>query len=71
MIQHFLLLCGAFKFFCRHEGSQGCQMVCFQTKNSNLGKFSRALDRKNGYILWPFGIFYGHLGFFMTIWDFL
>jgi hypothetical protein len=23
---------------------------------------------KNGYILWPFGIFYGHLGYFMTIW---
>jgi hypothetical protein len=19
-------------------------------------------------LLWPFGIFYGHLGFFMTIW---
>jgi hypothetical protein len=23
---------------------QGCQMVCFQTKNTNLGKFWRALD---------------------------
>jgi hypothetical protein len=23
---------------------QGCQMVCFQTKNPNLGKFWRALD---------------------------
>jgi hypothetical protein len=43
-------------------------MVCFQTKNSNLCKFSRALDWKNGYSLCPFGIFYGHLGYFMTIW---
>jgi hypothetical protein len=25
---------------------QGCQMVCFQTKNPNLGKFWRALDWK-------------------------
>jgi hypothetical protein len=23
---------------------------------------------KRCYILWPFGIFYGHLGYFMTIW---
>jgi hypothetical protein len=47
---------------------QGCQMVCFQTKNPNLGKFWRALDWKMFYILWPFGIFYGDLGYFMTIW---
>jgi hypothetical protein len=25
---------------------QGCQMVSFQTKNQNLGKFRRALDWK-------------------------
>jgi hypothetical protein len=25
---------------------QGCQTVCFQTKNTNLGKFSKALDGK-------------------------
>jgi hypothetical protein len=43
-------------------------MVCFQIKNSNLGKFSGVLDWKNGYILWPLVIFYGHLGYFMTIW---
>jgi hypothetical protein len=24
--------------------NQGCQMVCFQTKNTNLGKIWRALD---------------------------
>jgi hypothetical protein len=28
----------------------------------------RYIDWKNGYILWPFGIFYGHLVYFMTIW---
>jgi hypothetical protein len=44
---------------------QGCQMVCFQTKNSNLGKFSRALDWKKYLmdiwnILGTFGIFYDH-----------
>jgi hypothetical protein len=34
---------------------QGCQMVCFQTKNINLGKFWRVLQWK------MLGIFYGHL----------
>jgi hypothetical protein len=24
--------------------AQGCQMVCFQTKNPNLGKFWKALE---------------------------
>jgi hypothetical protein len=58
---------------------QGCQMVCFQTKNPNLGQFWRVLQCKIlvyifydhlvyftaiGNILWPFGIFYGHLEFF-------
>jgi hypothetical protein len=43
--------------------SQGCQMVCFQTKNPNLGKFWRFLLWKIlvyfmtiGNILLPFGI---------------
>jgi hypothetical protein len=35
---------------------QGCQMVCFQTKNPNLGKFSRVLD-------WKMFIYY------MAIWN--
>jgi hypothetical protein len=54
--------------------TQGCQMVSFQTKNPKLGKFWRALcrlenaDKKRGYILWAFGIFDRHLGYFMTIW---
>jgi hypothetical protein len=34
-------------------------MVCFQTKNPNLGKFLR----ENVEIL------YGHLEYFMDIWD--
>jgi hypothetical protein len=56
-------------------GSQGCQMVCFQTKNPNLGKFWRALDGKmliyfmaNWNILRTFGIFYVHLVEFVFIW---
>jgi hypothetical protein len=54
---------------------QGCQMVCFQTKNSNLGKFWRASEWKMllhfmiiWNILWPFGIMYGSLVEFVVIW---
>jgi hypothetical protein len=44
----------------------GCQMVYFRP---NLGKFLRASDCKMLiYILCTFGIFYGHLGNFVTIW---
>jgi hypothetical protein len=45
---------------------QGCQMVCFQTKNPNLRKFWRALD-------WKMFIYYvgNHLEYFMEIWDIL
>jgi hypothetical protein len=35
---------------------QGCQMVCFRTKNPNLGKFWRALEWKM-------------LVYFMAIWQ--
>jgi hypothetical protein len=41
---------------------QGCQMVRFQTKNPNLGKFWRALGMKK------VGIFYGHLELITSIW---
>jgi hypothetical protein len=44
---------------------KGCQMVGFQTKNPNSDKFWRALDWK------MFKIFYGHLEYFMEIWDIL
>jgi hypothetical protein len=54
---------------------QGCQMVCFQTKNPNLGKFWRALGWKmliyfmpNGNILQTFGIFYNHWLHFVFTW---
>jgi hypothetical protein len=54
---------------------QGCQMVCIQTKNLNLGKFWRALDWKLlmyfmaiGNILQRFGILYDHLVHFVFIW---
>jgi hypothetical protein len=46
-------------------------MVYFQTENPNLGKFGRASDLKIWDILWTFGIFYGHLEYFMDIWDIL
>jgi hypothetical protein len=46
---------------------QGCQMVCSQTKNPNLGKFWNAFDWKmfvylmaTWDIFWIFGIFYDH-----------
>jgi hypothetical protein len=56
-------------------GRQGCQMVYFQTKNTNLGKFWKALKSKMSEyfmaiwnILWPFGTFYGHFGNLVVMW---
>jgi hypothetical protein len=56
------------------NSDQGCQMVYFQTKNPNFGKFLRALELKMWvyfttiwniysiwYNLWPFGIVCGDL----------
>jgi hypothetical protein len=52
-------------------------MVCFPTKNPNLGKFLRVLQWKMlAYLLdiWsilrPFGIFYRHLINFVVLWYF-
>jgi hypothetical protein len=52
----------------------GCQMVCFQTKNANLGKFWRVLQWKIlvsfmtiWSVLWPLEIFHGHLVYFVVI----
>jgi hypothetical protein len=54
---------------------QGCQMVCFQTQNPNLGKFWRALEWKMFVYfmtIWnnlrPFDIIYGRLVKFVVIW---
>jgi hypothetical protein len=54
---------------------RGCQMVYFQTKNPNLGKFWRVLVRKMLLyfmaicnIICPFGIFYDHLVHIVFIW---
>jgi hypothetical protein len=54
---------------------QGCQMVCFQTKNPNLGKFWGFLQWKIFVyfmtiwsILRTLEIFYGHLVHFVVIW---
>jgi hypothetical protein len=46
---------------------QGCQMVCFQNKNPNLGKFWRALDRKMFIYCMAIWDIYRYLGYFMTI----
>jgi hypothetical protein len=43
------------------DSDQGCQIVCFQTKYPNLGKFWRALE-------WKMLVFYGHLEYFTVIW---
>jgi hypothetical protein len=50
------------------KSNQGCQMVCFQTKNPNSGKFWNVLQWKmlvyfmeTWSILRSFAIFYGHL----------
>jgi hypothetical protein len=41
----------------------------FSNQKSRFGKKSAwSKIGKCGYILRPFGIFYGHLGYFMTIW---
>jgi hypothetical protein len=60
--------------FCGQCLYQGCQMVSFQTKNINLGKFWRAIDWKMFMyfmaiwnILQTFWIFYDHLVHFMFI----
>jgi hypothetical protein len=45
----------------------GCQMVYFQTKIPNLGKFRRVLQWKMLVFLWAFGKFYGHLVYFMAM----
>jgi hypothetical protein len=64
-------LFGLALFRCR----QGCQMAYFQTKNPDLGKFWRLLQRKMlvyymavWSILWLFGIFCDQLVYFMVIW---
>jgi hypothetical protein len=50
-------------------------MVCFQTKNPNLGKFWRILQGKIlayfmtiGSILRPLEVIYGHSVYFVDIW---
>jgi hypothetical protein len=51
-----------------HCFNQGCQMVCFQTKNPNLGKFWRIVDWKMlKYFMAIWNIFWT-FGIFMTIW---
>jgi hypothetical protein len=50
---------------------QGCQMVYFQTKNPNLGKFWRVFQW-NVLVYFKsvhsFAVYYGHLVYFLVIW---
>jgi hypothetical protein len=46
---------------------QGCQMACFQTKNPNFGNFWGYCNERYWYILWPFGLSYGH---YVFMWPF-
>jgi hypothetical protein len=62
-------------FYFGRATTQGCQMVCFQTKNPTLVKISRSSDRKIFIyfmaiwnIGWTYGIFYDHLVHFLFIW---
>jgi hypothetical protein len=43
--------------------AQGCQMVCFETKNPDLGKFLEGLGIENVDIL------YDHWEHFLVIWN--
>jgi hypothetical protein len=68
-------LCLSAMYVMTHATCQGCQMVCFQTKNSNLGKFWMVLQWKMWFFnmdIWsifrPFDICYGHLVLFVVIW---
>jgi hypothetical protein len=51
---------------------QGCQMVYFKPKIPIWVNFGGSYI-ENVYIpiLWPFGIFYVHLEYFMSIWNIL
>jgi hypothetical protein len=57
---------------CHTHRIQGCQMVCFQTKHSNLGTFWWTLEWK--MLLYIFGhiciIIYDHWAYLMWIWYF-
>jgi hypothetical protein len=57
-----------FPFIFHHSSAkQGCQVVCLQTKNSDLGKFWRVLEWK----MLPFGIPYIRpFLYFMARWYF-
>jgi hypothetical protein len=47
---------------------QGCQMVHFQIENPNLAKFWRLLPCNVLVYFWQFGIFCGHMVYFVAVW---
>jgi hypothetical protein len=45
------------------------QMVCFKNQKYQIGvNFGGPWIGKCLYVSWPFGIFYGHCGYFVSIW---
>jgi hypothetical protein len=47
---------------------QGCQMIYFQTKNPSVWvNFEGPCNGEGWHILWSFGIYDGHLVYFMAI----
>jgi hypothetical protein len=48
--------------------SRVARWFVFKPEISIWVNFGGPWNRKCGYILWPFGIFYGHLEYFMAIW---
>jgi hypothetical protein len=48
--------------------NQGCQMAYFQTKKLIWVNFGGSCIERFWYILWPFGLFYGHLVYCYAIW---
>jgi hypothetical protein len=75
MVHFFLLFASTSRSEFITAFTQGCQMVRFQTKNPNLGKFWSALYGKMLIYfmdIWNisriFGIVYDHLAQFVFIW---
>jgi hypothetical protein len=62
------------RFVASIDGSgQGCQMVYFQTKNTNLGKFRSDLQRKvllNFKVIWSNSLPFGILVYIHILWPF-
>jgi hypothetical protein len=57
-----------FPFFLLENGQRVARWFVFKPKIPIRVNFGGASIGKCFYVLWPFGIFYGDWGYFMTIW---